>query len=296
MNGFGSHTFKLTDGKGGIHYAKFHFKTDQGIKNLSSDKAVELEGLDADYATRDLYEAIENRKFPSWSMYFQVMSASDAEKYRWNIFDVTKVWPHADYPLKEIGKLVLNKNPENFFAETEQSAFSPSNMIPGIEPSEDKMLQGRLFSYPDTHRHRLGPNFVQIPVNRPMNTKVSHHQRDGFMTINGNFGSLPNYEPNSFPDGPKPTGQDNLTVTNFKTSGLCSRHRMPLADEDFSQAGALYRLQSSEEKENLVHNIAGHLKSAKKFIRDRQINNLKRADPEYGQRVEREILKLSPKY
>jgi catalase len=159
MNGFSSHTYKWVNEKGEVHYVKYHFKTDQGIKNLSADKANELTSSSRDYATADLFENIQQGNHPSWTFYVQVMPEKEGENYKFDIFDVTKVWPQSDYPLQPVGKMTLNKNPENFFAEVEQAAFAPTNLVPGIEPSNDKMLQGRLFSYPDTHRHRLGPNF-----------------------------------------------------------------------------------------------------------------------------------------
>lgn len=293
MDGFSSHTFKLVDKSGAYHFVKFHFKTNQGIKNLTTEKATQLVGTDPDYATRDLCTAIEKGDFPSWNVYVQIMKPEDALKYRWNILDVTKVWPHKDYPLILIGKLILNKNPENYFAETEQAAFSPSHLVPGIEPTADKMLQGRLFSYPDTHRHRLGPNYTQIPINTPKNANVKHHQRDGFMTVNGNFGSKPNYEPNSF-GGPNQLGsQIGITYTPDLIQGNITRHVMSLTDDDFVQAGNLYRLSSAENKTHLVNNVAGHLQNAKKFIRERQVVNFKRADPEYGSRIEKRIQLLA---
>lgn len=152
---------------------------------------------DPDYATRDLSNSIKRNEFPSWTMYVQIMPEREAANYRFDVFDITKIWPHTDYPLVPVGKLTLNRNPENYFAETEQSAFSPSHLVPGIEPSNDKMLQGRLFSYPDTHRHRLGGNYDQIPINCPYRARVHNTQRDGFMVVNGNQGSEPNYEPNT---------------------------------------------------------------------------------------------------
>lgn len=293
MDGFSSHTFKLVDKSGAYHFVKFHFKTDQGIKNLTAEQATQLVGCDPDYATRDLFMAIERGEYPSWSVFVQIMKPADALKYRWNILDVTKVWPHKDYPLVPIGKLVLNRNPENYFAETEQAAFSPSHLVPGIEPSADKMLQGRLFSYPDTHRHRLGPNYTQIPVNIPINSKLNHNQRDGFMAVNGNFGSHPNYEPNSF-GGPHQLGpQIGISYTPDELQGRIARHVMSLTDDDFAQAGNLYRLMSEQDKTHLVNNIAGNLQNAKKFIRDRQLAHFKRADPEYGQRIEKKLQMLA---
>jgi catalase len=187
MNGYSSHTLRFVNSAGKGSWVKIHFKTNQGIKNLTAKRARELAGTNPDYATEDLFKAIERGEFPSWTMYVQVMPEEDATKYRFNPFDITKVWPHKDYPLQEVsdsmlvwssadsltpyaqvGRLVLNRNPENYFAEVEQAAFAPGNMVPGIEPSPDKMLQGRLFSYPDTHRHRLGPNYTQVCANARM--------------------------------------------------------------------------------------------------------------------------------
>ncbi|RCH90421.1 hypothetical protein CU097_006918 [Rhizopus azygosporus] len=293
LNGYSSHTLKLVNERGEFKYVKWHFKTDQGIKNLKASKAAELAGTDPDYATRDLFNSIERGEYPSWSVYIQVMNPEDAKKYRFNPFDVTKVWSHKDYPLHPVGKLTLNRNPENYFAETEQAAFSPSHIVPGIDITPDRMLQGRLFSYPDTHRHRLGANYAQIPINQPQN-RVANHQRDGQMAVLGNGGSAPNYEPNSF-GGPYQTNVAATTFTAEELEGATGRHSYQLTDDDFVQAGDLYRLMSAEEKTDLVNNIAGHLKNAKKHIQERQIAHFKRADPEYGQRVEEAILALSAK-
>lgn len=201
MNGYSSHTLKLVNSGGKAYWCKWHFKTDAGVRNLSQADADRIAGTDPDHATRDLFEHIASGNEATWSVFVQVMEYEDAYKYRFNPFDVTKVWPHADYPLIPVGKLILNRNPDNYFAEIEQIAFSPSHMVPGIEPSPDKMLQARLFSYPDTHRHRLGPNYHQIPVNAS-GSPVRNYQRDGLMTVNGNQTGAPNYFPNSF-NGPK---------------------------------------------------------------------------------------------
>ncbi|RVE46856.1 hypothetical protein evm_008501 [Chilo suppressalis] len=201
MNGYGSHTFKLVNAQGVAHWVKFHYKTNQGIKNLPVDKAAELASNDPDYSIRDLYNAIGKGDFPSWTLYIQVMTMAQAETSKLNPFDLTKIWPHTEYPLIPVGKLVLDRNPKNYFAEVEQVAFSPANLVPGIEPSPDKMLQGRLFSYSDTHRHRLGANYLQIPVNCPYRVKVTNYQRDGPQAINNQEG-CPNYFPNSF-SGPQ---------------------------------------------------------------------------------------------
>jgi len=313
MNGYYSHTLKLINTSNDHVYVKWHFKTDQGIRNLKEFDSVRLAGTDPDYASRDLYSAIEKGQFPSWAVFLQVMKAEDVASYRWDPFDVTKVWPHSDYPLQEVGKLVLNRNPQNYFAETEQVAFAPSNMVPGIEPTPDRMLQGRLFAYRDAHLYRLGTNFTQIPINSPFNAKVLNYQRDGVMAVNGNFNSEPNYGPNSV-NGPQQllTGP-NRDVTSLYTSNsvysgvthnICpfspdrpeaqlapARYVQPEQDADYSQAGDLYRLMCPEDKTDLINNIVGHLKHAKTAIQDRMIANFKRADIEYGRRVEEGLIK-----
>eukprot|EP00731_Ephydatia_muelleri_P029886 Em0021g409a len=249
MNGYGSHTFKLVNSDGTPVYCKFHYKTDQGIKNLPVDQANKLAGDNPDYAIEDLYESIANGKYPSWTMYIQVMTFEQAEKVAFNPFDLTKVWSHADFPLIPVGKLVLDRNPRNYFAEVEQLAFSPAHMPPGIEASPDKMLQGRLFSYSDTHRHRLGPNSHLIPVNSAQCCRPRNYQRDSFMCTDGNQSDAPNYFPNSF-NGPK----DNPAVACSKHSfsGDVQRHRSD--DEDnFTQAGIFYRkVLTDDQRTRLV--------------------------------------------
>jgi catalase len=205
MNGYGSHAFKVVNSSGDSFFVKWHFKTDQGIRNLPVAKADALASSDPDYSIRDLYNAIAEGEYPSWTVYIQVMTHDEVASNSFDPFDVTKVWSHSAFPLIEVGRMVLNRNPENYFAEVEQAAFAPSHMVPGIEPSPDKMLQGRLFSYADTHRHRLGVNYLNIPVNCPYATRVSAYQRDGAMAIDGNGKGSPNYFPNSF-GGPQPVG------------------------------------------------------------------------------------------
>ena len=293
LNGYSSHTLKLVNADGKATWAKFHFKTDQKIRNLSTAEAGRLSGANPDYATQDLFEAIERGEYPSWTVQVQLMPYEQALTYRFNPFDVTKVWPHKDFPVLEVGKLVLNRNPDNYFAEVEQAAFSPSHLVPGIEPSPDKMLQGRLFSYPDTHRHRLGPNYQLIPINSAYNARVLNYQRDGFMRVDGNGGSGPNYEPNSF-GGPTQVGA-YAAAHPAAYSGQIERAVVALNDDDFVQAGALYRLMTPEQKANLVNNIAGHLKNAKKQLQQRQLAHFKRADAEYGARIEAALVKLQQK-
>ncbi|XP_059143860.1 catalase-like [Physella acuta] len=282
MNGYGSHTFKLVNKSGQAHYCKFHFKTDQGIKNLMADRAADLQGTDPDYSTRDLYNAIADGDFPSWTLYIQVMTFDQAEKFRWNPFDLTKVWPHKEFPLIPVGKMVLNRNPKNYHAQVEQIAFSPAHMVPGIEPSPDKMLQGRLYSYTDTHRHRLGSNYLQIPVNCPYSSKVKNYQRDGPQCVTDNQEGAPNYFPNSF-GGPQDLS--SCVECTFPVSGDVQRYNT--ADEDnFTQAASFWNnVLTAAERTRLVENIVGHLKEAQDFIQKRAVSNFTQVDPEFGRRI-----------
>ncbi|XP_040266628.1 catalase [Bufo bufo] len=283
MNGYGSHTFKLINAKNEPVYCKFHFKTNQGIRNLTVEEAGRLAAENPDYGINDLYDAIANGNYPSWTFYIQVMTFEQAEKYPFNPFDLTKIWPHKDYPLIPVGKMVLDRNPANYFAEVEQSAFDPSNMPPGIEPSPDKMLQGRLFSYPDTHRHRLGANYLQLPVNCPYRTRVANYQRDGPMCFSDNQGGAPNYYPNSFS---APDVQPSARESRFRVSADVYRYNS--SDEDnVSQVRDFYtKVLSEEERQRLVENIAGHLKDAQLFIQKRAVKNFSDVHPEYGSRVQ----------
>uniref|UniRef100_A0AAX7SDW5 Catalase n=1 Tax=Astatotilapia calliptera TaxID=8154 RepID=A0AAX7SDW5_ASTCA len=283
MNGYGSHTFKLVNADGERVYCKFHYKTDQGIKNLTVEEADRLAATNPDYGIADLFNAIANGNYPSWTFYIQVMTFEQAEKFRFNPFDLTKVWSHKEYPLIPVGKLVLNRNPVNYFAEVEQAAFDPSNMPPGIEPSPDKMLQGRLFSYPDTHRHRLGANYLQIPVNCPFRARVANYQRDGPMCMHDNQGGAPNYYPNSFS---APETQPQFMESKFQVSADVARYNS--SDEDnVTQVRTFYtQVLNEEERQRLCQNLAGSLKGAQLFIQKRMVENLKAAHPDYGNRVE----------
>ena len=293
MNGYSSHTFKNVNAQGKAYWVKYHFKTDQGIQNFNAEEADHLAGANPDYAQQDLFDAIADKKFPSWSVYIQVMEYEDAWKYKWNPFDVTKVWPHKDYPLIPVGKMVLNRNPENYFAEVEQAAFQPSSLVPGIEPSLDRMLQGRLFSYADAHRYRLGTNYLQIPVNCPYATRVRNYQRDGFMTVNGNQGSAPNYWPNSVEGAPRPDTA-HADVTQYQVSGPVGRHAFNHPNSDFEQPGNLYRhVMTPEQRTRLVSNIVGHLKNASKDIQEKMVAIFTKADREWGARVHEGLLKAS---
>jgi catalase len=285
MDGFGSHTFQWVNAKGEVFWVKYHFKTDQGIKNLFAEDAARIAGMDADHHQRDLLNAIDRGEFPSWTVKVQIMPAAKAANYRYNPFDLTKVWPNSDYPQMTIGRMVLDRNPENYFAEVEQSAFNPAHFVPGIGPSPDKMLQGRLFAYGDTHRHRIGANNTQLPVNRPHAAPVADYQRDGALRFDGNSGRAKNYEPNSF-SGPAQTNQP--TWAPMEVHGLAGSHAAEHhpEDNDFVQAGALYRLMSEDEKQRLAANIAGSLGLvSKNEIIERSIAHFRTADPDYGDRV-----------
>ncbi|KAJ1872365.1 catalase A [Coemansia sp. RSA 990] len=285
MHGYSSHLLTLVAEDGKFHYVKWHFRTEQGIKNLHPDEATRLAGTDPNYATRDLFDAIERGDYPAWRVYVQVMTEEEALKYKYNPFDVTKTVSQKDFPLHEVGRMVLNRNPENYFAEVEQAAFAPAHMVPGIAPSPDRMLQGRLFSYADTQRYRLGANYHQIPINRPISGTSNQH-RDGFMAINGNGGSAPNYWPNSF-GGPHPNNLPGQTYPkNFAVSGQVGRHTYEVTDADFEQAGVLFEMFSSEEKDRVASNIAGGLSQAPVFIQKRQLKHFYRASKDYGRRVE----------
>ncbi|XP_069821270.1 catalase-like [Dendropsophus ebraccatus] len=284
MNGYGSHTFKLVNAKHEAVYCKFHYKSNQGIKNLSVEEAERLVAHDPDYAIRDLFQAIAKKDFPSWTMYIQVMTFQQAEKCPFNPFDLTKVWPHNEYPLIPVGKLVLNRNPDNYFAEVEQIAFDPSNMPPGVEPSPDKMLQGRLFSYPDTHRHRLGANYLHLPVNCPRRAAhVSNYQQDGPMCIFSAPCNVPNYYPNSFS---APRHDHKCNESAFSTSGDITRHDSSTED-NVSQVRLFYNKTLNEaERQRLCENIARNLKDAQIFIQERAVKNFQDVDPDYGARIQ----------
>jgi catalase len=242
MDGFRSHTFSLINAENELFYVKWHFKTKQGIKNFSRESADDMRGQDPDYAQRDLFEAIKNGDFPKWRVCVQIMPEKDAETYRINPFDLTKVWPHGDYPLIEVGELVLDRNPENYFAEVEQAAFDPKNIVPGMGYSPDKMLQARLISYPDAHRYRLGVNYDSLSVNKPQ-CPFHTYNRDGAMRFDGNSGSSVNYEPNSF-DGPI---QDPAFRERPRpVSGTVDRHNHRLDGDYYTQPGNLFRLMKPD--------------------------------------------------
>ena len=283
MNGYSSHTFMWYNEKREYYWVQLHFKTEQGIQNFAGEEAERMRAIDPDCATRDLCEAISRGDHPSWRLEVQIMTLEQAKDYRFDPFDITKVWPHADFPPIDVGRLVLNRNPDNYFAEVEQAAFSPGNFVPGIGPSPDKMLQGRLFSYHDTHQHRLGPNYHLLPVNAPKACGMNSYQRDGFMRFDDNGGGGPNYWPNSF-GGPSP--DPDLAAPPIYVSGMAARHAYELGDVDFVQPGDLYRkVMTDEDREHLIENIVGHLGGAQKRIQLRQTALFYKAESDYGRRV-----------
>ncbi|MBY6035848.1 catalase KatA [Fictibacillus nanhaiensis] len=281
MHGFGSHTFKWINAEGDGVWIKYHFKTEQGVKNLSNEVAAKLAGENPDYHTEDLFNAIEKGDFPAWKVYVQIMPLEDADTYRFDPFDVTKVWSQKDYPLIEVGRMVLNKNPENYFAEVEQATFSPGTLVPGIDVSPDKMLQGRLFAYHDAHRYRVGANHQALPINRPKK-EVNNYQRDGQMRFDNNGGSSVYYEPNSY-SGPVESPENKQAaypVTGIADSVGYDHH------DHYTQPGDLYRLLSEEERHRLVETIVGAMSPVESDeIKLRQIQHFYKADPDYGMRV-----------
>lgn len=286
MNGYGSHTFKMINADGKPIYCKFHFKTNQGIKNLDASRADELAGSDPDYSIRDLYNSIAKGEFPSWTLKIQVMTFEQAEKVSFNPFDLTKVWPQADFPLMPVGRMVLDRNPSNYFAEVEQIAFAPSHLVPGIEPSPDKMLQGRLFAYTDTHRHRLGANYMQLPVNCPYRVALKNYQRDGPMNSTDNQGGAPNYYPNSF-SGPEPCAfARKLQNSAYKVSGDVNRYETGDSEDNFAQPSVFYRRVLDETaRKRLVSNIVNHLCNASPFIQERTVKNFTQVDADFGRQL-----------
>ena len=282
MNGYSGHTFMWYNDKDEYVWVKIHFKTAQGIQNLTAEEADKLKSQDPDHATRDLFEAIEKGDYPAWNVYVQIMKPEDAENYRFNPFDITKVWPHGDYPLIPVGRMVLNRNPSNYFVEVEQAAFSPANLVPGIAPSPDKMLQGRLFSYHDAHRYRLGVNYTQLPVNAPK-AATMNYQRDGFMRTMSKYEGYPNYYPNMF-GGPKPDISAKWPA--YEVNGKWGRYDYVHPNDDFVQPAALYhKVMTNVDRDHLISNIVGHLGGAKKEIQIRQTVIFYKVDPDYGSRV-----------
>lgn len=289
MHGFGSHTFSFINSNNERFWVKFHFKTQQGIQNFMNDDAVKMKGEDPDWAQRDLVDAIDKGEFPKWTLKVQIMPEADAKTYKWNPFDLTKVWSHKDYPLIEVGTMELNKIPDNYFADVEQSAFAPAHVVDGISYSPDRMLQGRLLSYPDAHRYRLGVNYEQIPVNR-CPYAVNNYERDGSMRIDGNSGSNPNYFPNSFDNITPDSAYAQLEQALDSNIAAVYDRNAPGEDDHYTQPGIFWReVLSEEDKTNLVNNITGAMKGItgekKTEIIMRQLCHFFRADMNLGMRI-----------
>ncbi|MGE8497210.1 MAG: catalase [Pseudomonas sp.] len=285
MHGFGSHTFSLINADNQRVWTKFHFRCEQGIENLSDSQAAEVVGQDRESNLRDLYEVIERGEFPRWKLCIQVMTEEQAQHHKHNPFDLTKVWPHGDFPLIEVGVLELNRNPDNHFAEVEQAAFSPANIVPGVGFSPDKMLQARLFSYGDAQRYRLGVNFNHIPVNAPKCPFHSYH-RDGAMRTDGNLGSTLSYYPNSFGEW---EDQRELTEPPLPLEGDATNWDHRVDNDYYEQPGDLFRLMSPEQQQALFDNTARAMGDAPVMIKQRHVDNCTKADPAYGAGVARAL-------
>jgi catalase len=290
MNGYSSHTYLWENAGGERHWVKYHFKTDLGVAHLTQEEGDLLAGADGDFHKRDLSNAIRKGEDPSWTLYVQAMPYEDAADYRFNPFDLTKVWPHGDYPLIKVGEMVLNRNPENYFAEVEQAAFEPANMVPGIGPSPDKMLLGRLFSYPDTHRYRIGPNYLQLPVNRPR-SEVNTYNRDGAMRYE-NPGD-PTYAPNSF-GGPRAMPELYGKDLSWYVEGdeiVRSAYQPHREDDDFGQAHTqVNKVLDDAARDRLVSNIVGHVsKGVAEPVLSRVFEYWRKVDKTIGDRVEQGV-------
>lgn len=292
MHGYGSHTFKMVNIKGKSVWCKFHYKTNQGIKNMDPKVAERVGGSDPDYFQRDLYNTIARGVFPSWTLFIQIMTEEQAVKWKYNPFDVTKVWNHSDFPLIEVGQLVLNRNPNNYFVDVEQIALSPGHLVPGILASPDRMLQGRLFSYRDTHYHRLGANHLQLPVNSPFDSPVRNYHRDGPMCVTDNQRGAPNYFPNSF-RGPVDASCYQKLEPPYKVYGEATRLDNGDLEDNFSQAADFWNKVLSEgARSRLVHNIATHLANAEPFIQERTVKMFSEVNRDFGKQLEAELMKI----
>ncbi len=288
MNGYGSHTYAWINKAGERFWVKYHFISEQGVENMTGEEAEMLAGKDAEYHRRDLFDAIAREEFPSWTLKVQIMPYDEAKTYRINPFDLTKVWPHADYPLHEVGKLTLNRNPENFFAQIEQAAFAPSNQVPGTGISPDKMLLGRVFGYADAQRARIGTNYQQLPVNQPKN-KINSYTFDGNMRFE-HSGNAPVYAPNSFG---RPWADTQGPVENsWEADGELVRRAYDLRedDDDFSQPGALVRdVFDDAARDRFVDTVSGALDGVREPVLSNAIQYWKNVDQTIGERIEARV-------
>jgi len=283
MNGYGSHTYSLWNNEGERYWVKYHFKTQQGHRHYTNQEAAEVVGESRESYQEELFGTIENGDFPKWDLKIQVMHEEDADKTDFNPFDLTKVWPHGDFPLIDVGVMELNRNADNYFTEIEMAAFSPSNIVPGISFSPDKMLQSRVFSYADAHRYRLGTHYEALPVNRPK-SDVNHYHKDGVMRFFDNNSDNPDayYEPNSF-NGP--VEDPSVKEPPLKISGAADRYNHREGNDDYTQPGNLFRLFNYEQKQRLFNNTADSMEGVPEEIIQRQLVHFHRADPEYAEGV-----------
>ena len=285
VNGYGSHTYSLINSKNERFWVKFHFKTLQGIETLTNKEAEAIVGKDRESNQRDLFENIEKGNFPKWSFEIQIMSEEEAKKCSFNPFDLTKVWPHGDYPMIKVGTMTLNENPKNYFQQVEQAAFSPSNIVPGISYSPDKMLQARIFSYPDAQRYRVGTHYEMLPVNRPI-VEVNTYNLDGSMNFDIKEPTKAFYEPNSF-DGP--VEDKSYLEPDLAVGDIAKRYDHRVGNDDFSQPRALFLLMSNSQKEQLFSNIKDAMAGVPRDIVDRQIALFEKVHPDYAAGVKKAL-------
>ncbi|KAI0051611.1 catalase [Auriscalpium vulgare] len=289
QHGYSGHTLKFVNKDGDWHYVQIHLRVEGGFKTLDNDTAGKLSGENPDYGIQKLFEAIESKNYPTWNVYVQTMTPQQAESFRYNVLDLTKVWPHKDFPLRPVGKIVLDENPQNYFAEIEQAAFSPSHLVPGVEPSADPVLQSRLFSYPDTHRHRLGTNYQQLPVNAPV-APVANFQRDGAMAFVSQ-GNRPNYQSTISPLTYRPKPYDDKEAKHELWVGNARSELSEINELDFEQPRALWsKVFSDTDREHLVYNISVHLRNAKSAeIKARQLSVFAAVDQDLSDRIAKAI-------
>lgn len=285
INGYGSHTYSLINSKNERFWVKFHFKTLQGIETLTNKEAETIVGKDRESNQRDLFENIEKGNFPKWSFEIQIMSEEEAKKCSFNPFDLTKVWPHGDYPMIKVGTMTLNENPKNYFQQVEQASFSPSNIVPGISYSPDKMLQARIFSYPDAQRYRVGTHYEMLPVNRPI-VEVNTYNLDGSMNFDIKEPTKAFYEPNSF-DGP--VEDKSYLEPDLAVGDIAKRYDHRVGNDDFSQPRALFLLMSNSQKEQLFSNIKDAMAGVPRDIVDRQIALFEKVHPDYAAGVKKAL-------
>lgn len=285
VNGYGSHTYSLINSKNERFWVKFHFKTLQGIETLTNKEAEAIVGKDRESNQRDLFENIEKGNFPKWSFEIQIMSKEEAKKCSFNPFDLTKVWPHGDYPMIKVGTMTLNENPKNYFQQVEQASFSPSNIVPGISYSPDKMLQARIFSYPDAQRYRVGTHYEMLPVNRPI-VEVNTYNLDGSMNFDIKEPTRAFYEPNSF-DGA--VEDKSYLEPDLAVGDIAKRYDHRVGNDDFSQPRALFLLMSNSQKEQLFSNIKDAMAGVPRDIVDRQIALFEKVHPDYASGVKKAL-------